>query len=47
MKERGERSREGQKGGLSWIAMLAWIAAAFLAAGVIAYHLVAPFFHGR
>ncbi len=36
----GERARPG----MSWGAMLGWILAAFVLAGIVAYGLVTPFF---
>jgi hypothetical protein len=38
---------EREAGGLSWGAMLAWIALAIAVAGIIAYQIVAPFFAGQ
>ncbi len=41
-----DRSAQGDAAaGISWAAMLGLIAAAFAVAALIAYRLVAPFFH--
>jgi hypothetical protein len=38
-------NRNPQREGMAWVTMLAWIAFAFLVAGLVAYRLVTPFFH--
>jgi hypothetical protein len=40
----GEERDEPARRGMSWGAMLGWILAAFVLAGIVAYWLVTPFF---
>lgn len=41
---RDEQETAAERRGMSWGAMLTWIAFAFLLAGLVAYWLVRPFF---